>query len=101
MMVRRYLLMMCCSLQNGAFLGYAALILLTAIPLTRAVTRELPNTYPFIVQKEFIEAFVMEWDEPAHTLFKTVAEKVKEATLRVVEAHFGNYTHSRFKQRVS
>jgi hypothetical protein len=77
------------------------LILLTANPLTRAVTRELPNTYPYIVQKEYIEDFVRKWNEPAHVLFKTIAEKVKEATLHIVETRFGNYTHSRFKQRVS
>ena len=77
------------------------LILLTANPLTSAVTRELPNTYPFIVQKEYIKAFVEKWDDPAHTLFKTIDEKVKEASLHIVETCFGDYTHSRFKQRVS
>jgi hypothetical protein len=65
-----------------------------------AVTRELPYNYPFIVQKGYIEAFVGKWNDPADTLFKTIDEKVKEATLHIVEAHFGNYTHSRFKQRV-
>ena len=70
-------------------------------PFDSAVTRELPNNFPFIVQKEYIEAFVWKWNEPAQTLFKTIAEKVKEATLRIVETHFGDYTHSRFKQRVS
>lgn len=92
---------MYCSLQNGAFLGYTVLILLTANALTRAVTRELPGNYPFIVQKEYIEDFVGKWNEPAQKLFKTIAEKVKEATLYIVETHFENYTHSRFKQRVS
>ena len=77
------------------------LISLTVNPLTRGVTRELPSSYPFIVQKEYIEAFVRKWNKPAHNLFKIIAEKVKEATLRIVEAHFGDYTHSRFKQRVS
>jgi len=101
MMATKYSLMTCWTLQNGAFLDYAVLILLTTNPLASAVTRELPNTYPFIVQKEYIEAFVEKWDEPAHTLFKIIDEKVKEATLRIVETHFGNYTHSRFKQRVS
>jgi len=66
-----------------------------------AVTRELPSNYPFKVQKEYIEGFVNKWEEPAHELFETVVEKVKEATLHVVETHFGNYIHSHFKQRVS
>jgi hypothetical protein len=100
-MVTKYLSMMCWRLQNGAFLGDAVLILLTPNPLTSAVTRELPNTYPFVVQKGYIKGFVGNWNEPAHALFKTIAEKVKEATLRIVETHFGNYMHSRFKQRVS
>lgn len=77
------------------------LLRLTANPLTRAVTRELPNNYPFIVQKEYIEVFVKQWDGPAQTLFTAIVERVKEATLRVVDVHFGKYAHSRFKQRVS
>lgn len=74
---------------------------LTASSLIRAVTRELPNNYPFIVQKEYIAAFVKQWDGPAQTLFTAIFKKVKEATLRVVDVHFGNYGYSRFKQRVS
>ncbi len=77
------------------------LILLTINHLIRAVTRKLPNNYPFTVQKEYIKGFVWKWNEPAHELFKIIVEKVKEATLRVVETHFGIYTHSHFKQRVS
>ena len=65
------------------------------------VTRELPNNYPFIVQKGYITAFVDQWDGPAQTLFTTIVDKVKKATLRVVDVHFGNYAHTRFKQRVS
>lgn len=77
-----------------------AVTLLTTNPLISAVTRELPNNYPFIVQKGYILAFVDKWDEPAQTLFTTLVEKVKEATLRIVHIHFGNYAHG-FKQRVS
>jgi hypothetical protein len=76
-------------------------ILLTANPLTSAVTRELPNNYPFIVQNGYIKGFVGNWDEPAHELFKIVDEMVKEATLRIVDTHFEHYTHNRLKQRVS
>lgn len=65
------------------------------------VTRELPNNYPFIVQKGYIAAFVDQWDGPAQMLFTTIVEKVKEATLRVVDIHFGKYAHTHFKRRVS
>ena len=54
-----------------------------------------------MVQKGYITTFVDQWDNPAQTFFITLIEKVKEATLRVVDIHFGNYAHSRFKQRVS
>jgi len=64
------------------------------------VTRELPNNYPFKVQKDYIVTFVGQWYEPVHTLSTVIIQKVKEATLRNVDWHFGDYTHSRFKQRV-
>lgn len=100
-MVKKYLLMTCWRPRNGAFLGNAVLTLLTTNPVISAVTRELPSNYPFIVQKEYILAFVREWDEPSQTVFTTIVEEVKEATLRIVDIHFGNYAHTRFKQRVS
>ena len=80
------------------FLGYAVLIFLTTNPLIRAVTWELPNNYPFTVQKGYITTFVDQWDNPAQTFFITLVEKVKEATLCVVDIHFGNYAHTCFKQ---
>ena len=69
--------------------------------LIRAVTRELPNNYPFIVQKVYILAFVNKWGDPAHALFNTTADKLKELTLSVVNTHFEHYTHGYLKQRVS
>ena len=69
--------------------------------LTRAVTRELPHNYPFIVQKDYIVAFVNKWDDPAQALFISTTAKLKEIALRVVDSHFKNYTHGHLKQRVS
>ncbi|KAI0302302.1 P-loop containing nucleoside triphosphate hydrolase protein [Multifurca ochricompacta] len=46
-----------------------------------AVTRELPNNYPFIVQKEYILEFVTQWDDPAQSLFGSTIEKLKEIFL--------------------
>ncbi|KAI9508381.1 P-loop containing nucleoside triphosphate hydrolase protein [Russula earlei] len=66
-----------------------------------AVTRELPNNYPFIVQKEYIIAFVKEWDDPSQGLFISTVEKLKELTLCIVDKHFGPYTYGHLKQRVS
>jgi len=67
----------------------------------RAVTRELPYNHPFIVQKNYIVAFVNKWDDPAQALFISTTTKLREITLRVVDSHFGDYTHGHLKQRVS
>lgn len=77
------------------------LFLLRPKPLTRAVTRELPHNYPFIVQKEYIVTFVNKWEDPAQALFISTTTKLREITLRVVDGHFKNYTHGHLKQRVS
>jgi hypothetical protein len=83
------------------FVAMRRLSSLRANTLIRAVTRELPNNYPFIVQKEYIVVFVKRWDEPAQALFVSTVDKLKQLTLRVVDTHFGNYTHGHLKQRVS
>jgi len=74
---------------------------LRAKPLTRAVTRELPYNHPFIVQKNYIVAFVNKWDDPAQALFISTTTKLREITLGVIDNHFGDYTHGHLKQRVS
>ncbi|KAI0250045.1 P-loop containing nucleoside triphosphate hydrolase protein [Lactifluus subvellereus] len=65
-----------------------------------AVTRELPNNYPFIVQREYIIERVNEWDKPAQTLFNSIVEKLKEMTLCIIDTHFEHYTHGGLKERV-
>jgi hypothetical protein len=67
----------------------------------RAVTRELPHNYPFIVQRGYIIDSVGQWDGPAKTLFDFTVEKLKEMTLRVVDTHFAPYGHGGLKRRVS
>jgi hypothetical protein len=75
-------------------------LILTANFPSRAVTRELPNNYPFIVQREYITKRVREWDEPAHTLFNSVVEKLKEMTLCIIDTRFEHYAIGGLKQRV-
>jgi len=50
--------------------------------LIRVMTRTLPNNHPFIVQKEYIIAFVDEWEVPAQALFISTADKLTGLTLR-------------------
>ena len=74
--------------------------ILTANFPSRAVTRELPNNYPFIVQREYITNRVYAWHEPAHILFNSIVEKLKEMTLCIVDTHFEHYAIGGLKQRV-
>ncbi|KAH9965456.1 P-loop containing nucleoside triphosphate hydrolase protein [Russula dissimulans] len=64
-----------------------------------AVTRELPNNYPFIVQKKYIIHSVDQWDHPATELFDFTVEKLKAMILDIVNKDFGRYAP--LKQRIS
>ncbi|KAI9508380.1 P-loop containing nucleoside triphosphate hydrolase protein [Russula earlei] len=66
-----------------------------------AVTRELPNNYPFIIQRRYIYDSVKQWDGPVKELFDFAVEMLKETTFRVVDDLFEPYAHSSFKQRIS
>ncbi|KAI0002260.1 hypothetical protein BJV74DRAFT_882338 [Russula compacta] len=46
-------------------------------------SRELPNNYPFIVQRGYIIDSVGRWDSPAKTLFNFTVEKLKTMILRI------------------
>jgi hypothetical protein len=72
----------------------------TATFQSRAVTRELPNNYPFIVQRGYIIDTVRRWDDPTTTLFEFTVKKLKEMTSRVIDTQFERYAHGNLKQRV-
>jgi hypothetical protein len=65
-----------------------------------AVTRDLPNNYPFIVQRGYIIDTVNKCDEPAKTLFNSTVKKRKQVASSVVDTHCERYAHSNLKQRV-
>ena len=64
-----------------------------------AVTRELPNNYPFIVTKQLIISAVSKWGPPADTLFLATSQALRARLTALIEEHFGHYTL--LKQRVS
>ncbi|KIJ13509.1 hypothetical protein PAXINDRAFT_13626 [Paxillus involutus ATCC 200175] len=53
-----------------------------------ARTRELPDNYPFIVQKEYIKQFTKQWRQPAMDLFDSVHAILKADLAKLVEKHF-------------
>jgi hypothetical protein len=56
--------------------------------MCRARTRELPDNYPFIVQKEYIQEFTEKWASPSKLLFDQVHDVLKEDLSALVQAHF-------------
>ncbi|TFY58340.1 hypothetical protein EVG20_g8188 [Dentipellis fragilis] len=66
-----------------------------------AVTRELPNNYPFIVIKQLILDVVEEWEEPALCLYESTKRTLLEHAQRLVAEHFGAFEHGGLKGRVS
>ncbi|KAG1731844.1 P-loop containing nucleoside triphosphate hydrolase protein [Suillus paluster] len=55
----------------------------------RARTRELPDNYPFIVQKMYIEEFTKKWALPSTVLFDKVYDVLKKDLNHLVREHFG------------
>src|SRR6267154_5469712 len=73
-------------LEHLTFRFHVRLLTVTFQP--RAVTGELPNNYPFIVQRGYIIDTVSQWDDPTKTLFDFTVKKLKEVTSSVVDTHF-------------
>ena len=67
---------------------------------SRSRTRELPDHYPFVVQKTYIAEFVKEWRQPALTLFDAVYQILKQDIERLVDKHFGKMGRGGAKQSV-
>jgi len=68
--------------------------------LGRARTRELPGSYPFVVQETFIRTIVKQWYGPMEVLCKAVFGILVEHVKKLVTAHFGSFGHGGLEQRV-
>jgi len=66
----------------------------------RARTRELPDHYPFVVNKTFIDAVIRKWNTPAMDLCKTVHIVALEHVQKLVKQHFGSFGQGYLEQRV-
>ncbi|KAF8839963.1 hypothetical protein BDN67DRAFT_952527 [Paxillus ammoniavirescens] len=65
-----------------------------------ARTRELPDNYPFVVQKEYIKQFTKQWRQPAMDLFDRVHAIIKADLAKLVEKHFAEMGKGNAKQSV-
>ncbi|KIJ13510.1 hypothetical protein PAXINDRAFT_80937 [Paxillus involutus ATCC 200175] len=65
-----------------------------------ARTRELPDNYPFVVQKEYIKDFTEQWKQPATELFDNIHAILKADLAQLVEKHFAHMGKGNAKQSV-
>lgn len=63
-----------------------------------AITRELPNHYPFIITRDIIQKLIGTWNVPAQDLFEEVENIVTNQVKLLVDFHFKRYP--RLKQSV-
>ncbi|KAF8161524.1 P-loop containing nucleoside triphosphate hydrolase protein [Crassisporium funariophilum] len=66
----------------------------------RARTRELPGSYPFVVQQTFIKGVIREWHSPSQILCRTVYTIISEHVNKLVEVHFHDFGQGHLEQRV-
>ncbi|KAG6824354.1 hypothetical protein H0H92_007116 [Tricholoma furcatifolium] len=65
-----------------------------------ARTRELPGSYPFVVQETYIRAIIKKWHEPAHFLCRFVFQTLQKAILKLIQVHFGEFGQGQLAQRI-
>ncbi|KIJ63497.1 hypothetical protein HYDPIDRAFT_29303 [Hydnomerulius pinastri MD-312] len=65
-----------------------------------ARTRELPDNYPFVVQKAYIAQFTKRWRQPALDLFDEVYGILKLDLASLVEGHFEHVGQGNAKRAV-
>ncbi|KAI0644851.1 P-loop containing nucleoside triphosphate hydrolase protein [Trametes meyenii] len=56
-----------------------------------AVTRELPHHYPFVVTKQYITAFITQWQKPTEALFRDIQRILIQHIKTFVSQHFEQY----------
>ena len=67
---------------------------------TSARARELPDNYPFVVQREYIKEITEKWGAPAMILFDEVYAILRVDLAKLVEAHFAHMGNGNAKQAI-
>ncbi|KIK81251.1 hypothetical protein PAXRUDRAFT_832978 [Paxillus rubicundulus Ve08.2h10] len=65
-----------------------------------ARTRELPDNYPFVVQKEYIKQFTKQWRQPAMDLFDNIHAILKADLAKLVKKHFAEMGKGNAEQSI-
>ena len=67
---------------------------------TSAHTRELPDNYPFVVQRAYIKQITDKWSGPAMVLSERVYAILKADLAKLVELHFEHMGNGNAKQSI-
>jgi hypothetical protein len=66
----------------------------------RAITRELPGHFPFVVQEFFIQNIVKKWEAPAIDLCTIVRAMINLHVKALVKKHFGKFGQGILEDRI-
>lgn len=66
----------------------------------RAITRELPDYYPFIVSKDYILTIISKWQIPARNLFDAIQRMLINSVKELVTKHFRKFSHNGLQHHV-
>lgn len=75
-------------------------VTLTQPAESRAITRELPDHYPFVVSNEYILSIVQKWDVPVRSLFDTIQHVLFAHVKVLVNKHFEKFTQGNLQHHV-
>ncbi|PCH35504.1 hypothetical protein WOLCODRAFT_145834 [Wolfiporia cocos MD-104 SS10] len=67
----------------------------------KAVTRELPDHYPFVVSKDYIVSITSQWHIPTRTLFDSVQKVLNTHVKQLVAQHFSKFSQGGLQQTVT
>ncbi|KAF8434364.1 P-loop containing nucleoside triphosphate hydrolase protein [Boletus edulis BED1] len=65
-----------------------------------ARTRELPDNYPFVVQRAYIKEITQKWSTPAMIFFEDVYAILKDDLVNLVDAHFAHMGNGNAKRAI-
>ncbi|KAI0820963.1 P-loop containing nucleoside triphosphate hydrolase protein [Irpex lacteus] len=66
-----------------------------------AITRELPDHYPFTVSNDYIKSIIEEWTTPAQVLFDQIQHVLMSHVKRIVAVHFSKFAHGSLQHHVT
>ena len=71
------------------------------LSICRAIARELPDHYPFVVCTDYILTIVSQWGFPTLELFDSVQRTLTVHMKKLIALHFGKYAHGGLQQHVT